>query len=280
MTTPADYDELRKMIAKRHGELSDRLRRIAEFAVQHPNEMALDTVALLAERIGVQPSSIIRFANSFGYDGFSQMQLVFRSRLVAEAAPSYRERIASMPRNDRTNGAKPRAANAVLEKFVADDIAALEGLRGQVPARLLENAADLLAKAETVFLIGQGRSFSVAYYLQYGLSRLDLRAYLVDGIGGTVQRHVRMARKRDAIVAISFKDYSPDVVSAVAEAASRKVPLIAITDSPLSPIARHATICFEIAEPRDRPFRSLVAPICLAESLVVSLGQHVADKQD
>lgn len=278
MTTPTEYDELRATIAKRHGELSDRLRRIAEFAVQHPNEMALDTVASLAQRIGVQPSSIIRFANSFGFDGFSQMQLVFRSRLVADAAPSYRERIASMPRDRRANGAKPSAESAVLEKFVADDIAALEGLRGQVPARLLENAADLLAKAETVFLVGQGRSFPVAYYLQYGLSRLDLRAYLVDGIGGTLARHARMARKRDAIVAISFKDYSQDVVAAVAEAAARKVPLIAITDSPLSPIARYATICFEIAEPSDRPFRSLVAPICLAESLVVALGRRVTGK--
>lgn len=278
MTTPTEYEELRATIAKRHGELSDRLRRIAEFAVQHPNEMALDTVASLAQRIGVQPSSIIRFANSFGFDGFSQMQLVFRSRLVADAAPSYRERIASMPRDRRANGAKPSAESAVLEKFVADDIAALEGLRGQVPARLLENAADLLAKAETVFLVGQGRSFPVAYYLQYGLSRLDLRAYLVDGIGGTLARHARMARKRDAIVAISFKDYSQDVVAAVAEAAARKVPLIAITDSPLSPIARYATICFEIAEPSDRPFRSLVAPICLAESLVVALGRRVTGK--
>lgn len=278
MTTPTEYEELRATIAKRHGELSDRLRRIAEFAVQNPNEMALDTVASLAQRIGVQPSSIIRFANSFGFDGFSQMQLVFRSRLVADAAPSYRERIASMPRDRRANGAKPSAESAVLEKFVADDIAALEGLRGQVPARLLENAADLLAKAETVFLVGQGRSFPVAYYLQYGLSRLDLRAYLVDGIGGTLARHARMARKRDAIVAISFKDYSQDVVAAVAEAAARKVPLIAITDSPLSPIARYATICFEIAEPSDRPFRSLVAPICLAESLVVALGRRVTGK--
>ena len=135
MTTPTEYEELRATIAKRHGKLSDRLRRIAEFAVQHPNEMALDTVASLAQRIGVQPSSIIRFANSFGFDGFSQMQLVFRSRLVADAAPRYRERIASMPRDRRANGAKPSAESAVLEKFVADDIAALEGLRGQVPAR-------------------------------------------------------------------------------------------------------------------------------------------------
>lgn len=274
MTAPATYEALRGTIAMRHAGLSDRLRRIAEFAVQHPNEMALDTVATLAARIGVQPSSIIRFANGFGYDGFSQMQAVFRSRLVADAAPSYRARIASLARESR-DGARARTAAAVLDRFVEEDVAALEELRGQVSARTLESAVDALRKAATVFLIGQGRSFPVAYYLQYGLSRLELRAYLVDSIGGTALRHARMAARGDAIVAVSFKDYSPDVVAAIEEAAARRVPIVAITDSPLSPIARHASVCLEVAEPRDRPFRSLVAPMCLAESLVVALGHRV-----
>ena len=87
MPAPRTYEDLRSLIARKHPELSDRLRRIAEFAVQHPNDMALKTVAALADSIGVQPSSIIRFANGFGYDGFSDMQQVFRLRLVA--APTH-----------------------------------------------------------------------------------------------------------------------------------------------------------------------------------------------
>jgi DNA-binding MurR/RpiR family transcriptional regulator len=274
------YDDLRGHIARRHPELSDRLRRIGEFAIQHPNDVALDTVATLAEKIGVQPSSIIRFANSFGFDGFSEMQLVFRSRLVADAAPSYRERIASMPSGRRSRGNTPAgAAEAVLDQFVADDIGALEELRSGVSARDLQRAVALLDKAKTIHLLGQGRSFPVAFYLQYALSRLDLCAFLIDSIAGTAVRQARMASRDDAIIAVSFKDYSPDVVTAVEQASSRKVPVVAFTDSPLSPLAQHATVCFEIAERRDRPFRSLVAPMCLAESLVVSLGQRLAAQQ-
>lgn len=280
MSAPNSYDELRSLIARRHSDLSDRLRRIAEFAVQHPNEMALDTVASLAGQIGVQPSSIIRFANSFGYDGFSGMQQVFRSRLVADAAPSYRERIASLPLHVRNRGtAAPGTPVSVLDQFVADDIVALEELRSRVTARDLQRAVTLLEKAESIHLVGQGRSFPVAFYLQYALSRLDLRAHLIDSIAGTTLRQARMASRQDVIVAVSFKDYSPDVVAAIEQAASRKVPVIAFTDSPLSPLARHATVCFEIAEQRDRPFRSLVAPMCLAESLVVSLGHRLTAQQ-
>lgn len=273
------YDDLRGRIARRHPELSDRLRRIGEFAIQHPNDVALDTVATLAVKIGVQPSSIIRFANSFGFDGFSEMQQVFRSRLVADAAPSYRERIASMPSGGRRGSTPAGSPESVLDQFVADDIGALEELRAGVSARDLTRAVALLDKAKAIHLLGQGRSFPVAFYLQYALSRLDLRAFLIDSIAGTAVRHARMASRDDAIIAVSFKDYSPDVVTAVEQAAARKVPVVAFTDSPLSPLAQHATVCFEIAERRDRPFRSLVAPMCLAESLVVSLGHRLAAQQ-
>jgi DNA-binding MurR/RpiR family transcriptional regulator len=279
MPTVQSYEDLRGLIAKRHPDLSDRLRRIAEFAVQHPNDIALDTVAALASKIGVQPSSIIRFANSFGFDGFSEMQQVFRSRLVADAAPSYRERIAAMPPGGRIRGGSRATPESVLDQFVADDIDALDELRGRIVPRDLHRAVALLEKARSIHLVGQGRSFPVAFYLQYALARLDLRAYLVDSIAGTAVRQARLAARDDVLVAVSFKDYSPDVVTAVEQAAVRKVPVIALTDSPLSPLAQHAAVCFEIAERRDRPFRSLVAPMCLAESLVVSLGHRLTAAQ-
>src|SRR3990170_6696124 len=98
---PASYDDLRVAITRRHDTLSGRLRQIAVFAVDHPNDVALNTVSSLASSIGVQPSSIVRFANAFGYDGFSEMQRVFRSRLVAEMSPGYRARFASVRSGER-----------------------------------------------------------------------------------------------------------------------------------------------------------------------------------
>ena len=92
------YEDLTAHMARCHPELSDRLRRIAEYAVQHPNEMALGTVSSLAQAIGVQPSAMIRFANSLGYDGFTELQQIFRSQLVKAASSPYRDRIASVRR--------------------------------------------------------------------------------------------------------------------------------------------------------------------------------------
>ena len=94
--TAMNYDELRGAIAQRHRALSGRLQQIAEFVLDHPTDVALGTVAEIAERSGVPPSAIVRFAHALGFGGFTEMQQVFRSRLVAGVAPSYKARLARM----------------------------------------------------------------------------------------------------------------------------------------------------------------------------------------
>jgi DNA-binding MurR/RpiR family transcriptional regulator len=268
------FDDLRSQISRRYGDLPTRLQQIAEFALHHPNDMALGTVATIADRAGVQPSSIIRFANSFGFPGFSDMQALFRSRLVAGAS-TYRERIATLEAT-RVNGSprEPRSS-ALLARFVDDGIAALEHLRDSVGGGDLDKAVKALAKAGDIFLVAQGRSFPVAFYLHYALNRLDRRSTLVDGIGGVAREQARLIGPKDVLVAISFKDYAPEVVAIVDACRARKVPVIAITDSPLSPIARDACAVFETADDISQPFRSLVAPMCLAQTLVVAYGRHL-----
>src|SRR6188474_2529058 len=104
------YEALRAEIARRHPRFADRLKQIAEFALDHPTDMALGTVAEVAERARVQPSAIVRFARAVGYGGFTEMQQVFRSRLVASVAPSYKERISGLRRDGRFHdGKNPRA---------------------------------------------------------------------------------------------------------------------------------------------------------------------------
>lgn len=273
MAAPATYDDLTAHIARRHDTLSARLRTIAAFAVQHPNDVALSTVSVLAKRIGVQPSAIVRFANDLGYGGFTEMQQVFRTRLVAPTMPSYRERISQLRSAKDGQSGQP---GDVLAEFVADDIASLENMYRHVPFDRLDKAISILAGAETIYLFAQGRSFPVAYYLDYGLTRLDLRSHCFDSVGGLVLQRTRAVTKKDAMIIVSFKDYAADVVEVAADIAKRGVPLIVITDNPLGPYAKFATACFELGEARYRPFRSLVAPICLAQSIVVALGHRLA----
>ena len=272
-SAPSTYDALAAHIAQRHDALSDRLRVIAEFAIQHPNEVALGTVSALSERIGVQPSAIVRFANSLGYDGFTEMQQVFRARLVAPKAPGYRERIAAL-RRGQSDGLGTEPAD-VLATFVADDISALEALDRSAPPEKLDRAITLLTQAQTIYSAAQGRSFPVAFYLDYALTRLDLRSHLLDSVGGLTTHRARAITTGDVLIAISFRDYSRDVIELAEVVAARGVPLIVITDNPLGPFAKIASVSFDLPEQHERAFRSLVAPVCLAQSLVVAVGHRL-----
>src|ERR1700728_5067784 len=80
---PASAEDLRAAILERYDGLSKRLQQIARYVLDEPNELALETLAVIAERIGVQPSAIVRFAQSFGFDGATQMQRLFRDGLLS-----------------------------------------------------------------------------------------------------------------------------------------------------------------------------------------------------
>lgn len=270
-TAADDFEVLKDSIAGRYGSLSGQLKRIAEFALDHPDDLALATVTSAADRLGVQPSSMVRFAKAFGYDGFSDMQQVFRLRLIA-AAPSYRERIRAL--DGEAEEAETTAA--LLQAFADQGHAALEQLRDHTPAAKIEAAVEILAGAETRFVLAQRRAFPVAFYLAYALGRLEQRCLLIDGAGGLIGQQAAQAGPDDALIAVSFKPYAPEVVEIVAQRAAAGVPVVAITDSALSPIARDATLSFEIQEPGDQGFQTLVAPILLAQVLVVGLGRRLA----
>ena len=273
MNKPADkamnYDELRGAIAQRHRALSGRLQQIAEFVLDHPTEVALGTVAEVAARSGVPPSAIVRFAHALGFGGFTEMQQVFRSRLVAGVAPSYKARLARMKHEEKSIlGRKPAA---VLGRFVAEAQSALVTLSESAHARELDAATAILAKARDIYLLGLGGSFPVATHLAYVLRKLGRRVMLLDGIGGSIHEQSHPAGPEDALVAISFRNYYPDTARLFPELVARGVPAISITDSLLSPIVEGARVVFEIQDMPEPALRTLVAPMCLVQALAIGL---------
>ena len=268
MAVPQTYDELKEAIGRAYPDMSKQLQKIARFALEQPDPLALDTVATIAKAAHVQPSSMIRFANALGYSGFTEMQQVFRGHLVARSA-TYRERIAEMRRSRTGRG---DAASGVLHQFVSESIGELGHLEEAVPASQFQAAVRLLAGAGRIHVVAQRRAFPVAFYIAYALNRLELTAHLLDGVGGMMRELVRGIQPKDVLVAVSFRNYSPDVIEVAAACHSRGIPVIALTDSALSPLKLLARIVFELGDDSRRPFRSLVGPLCLAQALVVSTG--------
>jgi DNA-binding MurR/RpiR family transcriptional regulator len=98
---------------------------------------------------------------------------------------------------------------------------------------------------------------------------------LLDASGGLATHMARATEKTDLLFAVSFRFYATEVVNIVEETAKRGVPVIAISDSTLSPLAKHANVLFPVPEHEYTFSRSLAAPMCLAQALTVALAARL-----
>ena len=142
-----NLEALRGDIVRRYDELSPRLQQVAKYVLDNPNDMALQTLAVIADRCHVQPSTIVRFAKTFGYDGASQMQELFRDEMLTQPpSPSYAERIRQFNRRAGANGSI--APHDVMREFADSNILALEHLKDSVRKADLERAIDLIRSGQ------------------------------------------------------------------------------------------------------------------------------------
>jgi DNA-binding MurR/RpiR family transcriptional regulator len=267
MASGTRYDDLTRAITDAYPGLPNRLQGIARFALGNPDAMALSTVAEIAQGASVPPSAVIRFAKALGYRGFTQLQQIYRARLVERSA-TYRERIETMR---RTGGDKGH----VLPQLIDGSIHELERLREHFDVRRLAAATELVVAARTVYLLAQRRAFPVAGYLAYGLAQLEVRAFLLDSVGGMLRQQVALIGRGDVLLAASFRSYTSEVVEAAELARKQGAKVVAITDHPVSPLARAAHVMLETGDEPSVQFRSLVAPLCAAQALVMSVGYAV-----
>lgn len=267
---PQRIDALRHEISDRYEDLSARLQQVARFAINHPNDMALEVLTVLAERAGVYPSTLVRFAKAFGYGGFREMQQIFQQQLL-EQSQSYEERIRIARATEDLDGVANGVPGALLGDFASANAAALSHLRETMKPEVLEKALDILDNAREIGIIGLRRTFPVAAYFGYVLGQSGVCARLLDGMGGMLRQQSAAFDRNDALIAVSFHPYAPETMEVVQAMHERGVPCVVMSESVLSPLARYATAFLEVQDAETHGFRSLTATLCLAQTLAISL---------
>ena len=268
-----DYEHLRNELVEGYSNLSGRLQQITRYAMSHPNDMALETIAVIAKRTEVPPSSLIRFAKSFGFSGFSEMQKVFQQGLVGRMS-QYQKRVQNL---NLEISRKEDGIPSNLNYFIQGGIQALQSLRKTVTDENIEKAASIMGKSDVVHIAAQRRSFPIGTYLTYALSHLGVPNMLLDSVGGMFAEQGKTIRKRDVLLAISFSPYANEVLNLAGNVQERGIPVIVISDSILSPLGLFSDVCLEVEETEVFGFRGVVlsALMCLSLSLVVELGNQM-----
>lgn len=268
---PETYEELIKLIHDRYDDMSKSYQKIALFLTQNPNDVAVLSVNSIGQKCGIHASSFVRYAQSLGYRGFKELQAVFLRRL-STAAPGFDARVRAL--EAELGGAK-EGDLGFLADLVARDVASLQDLLANMNAADIAAAADLMERSDTIYLIGQLRSVPVVELLRYVLTMLGKRTVLLDPGGGLATHMAKASRPNDLLFLVSFRFYATEVVNVAEETAARGVPIVAITDSTLSPYAKLAQVLFAVPEHEYTFSRSLAAPMCLAQALCVALASRL-----
>ncbi|RBP05754.1 RpiR family transcriptional regulator [Roseiarcus fermentans] len=265
---PQAFNELRDLIIERRDKLPRRLAQVAAYTIEFPDDIAFGTVGSISERAAVQPSTLVRFAKALGYSGFSELQAVFQERL-RDRPNNYEARLQSL--DEHTSGHSP--AMAAIEGFSEAAIRSIERVKERVKPEDLDEAARILAAAETVYLIGLRRSYPVTAYLHYALGTLGIRTVLAGSPSGVDREILAFAGPRDAALAVSFTPYAPTTVEYTRQIVAQNTPLVSITDSPFSPLALNTSVWFEIVESDFEGFRTLAATMTLAAALAIAVAE-------
>jgi DNA-binding MurR/RpiR family transcriptional regulator len=265
---PRDFRALRDLMASRGDGLPKRLAQVAAFAMANPDEIAFGTVASIAAQARVQPSTLVRFSQAFGYQGFSELQAVFQERL-RERVSSYDERLRAL-RDHVEQGSRTAALfNGLCEAARQS----LDRLQESIDFSLIDAAAERLATAETIYLLAQRRSYPVAGYMSYAFGKLGVKTQLVASGMGTDAETLSFASAHDAAIAISFTPYAAATLAQARQVAERGTPLVVITDSVFSPLVSGSAVWFEVVEGDFEGFRSLTATMTLAMTLTVAVAE-------
>ena len=270
---PATEEALIQAIARDFESLSRQLKAIARHVEQHRSQLGIQSIQEVASQCEVQPSAVVRFAKHFGFTGFTALQKLFRDGLAQQISPSrnYQSRI----RQAIESGARDLSSAEIAHALIGGGIAGMEELQRSLQEPAFEDSVNLLAEADSIWLMATRRSFAVSTYLAYALQHTDKRIHHITSAGSMQDGQLRGMRPQDVLIAVSFAPDAEETESIVRQAHERGARIIAITDSRLSPLARFATCSLLVQETSVFGFRALTNSMAVAQSLFMALAYRL-----
>jgi DNA-binding MurR/RpiR family transcriptional regulator len=264
-TPPETFDALRQRIRDRFPDLSPHLQRIARASLEEPNGFALNTTPVIAGELGIQPSTLIRFAKDFGYAGFSDLQRVFRQRLI-EGEANLRNQVL-----ERDEAAPPPDARALLDASISAHLEAIHRLTRDCDIEALNRAIQIMRPARHIYIAGLRRSRPIADYLHYGLIRGERACSPLDFGGGMAGPQIATIGPEDVLFAIAFPPYSQPVVDVVLDAHVSGRRIVSLTDGADSPLATYAEVSLLLGTDTASRLQPISGAVALVQTLVSAI---------
>lgn len=248
--------------------LSKEFQKAARYVIDNPRDVALLSMREQARRAGVQPATMTRLAKQYGYDGFDQVRAEYADAM-RESSGGFATKGSAHAERQKLEGDQALASNLIAA--IKSQIEALSA-----PEILSEviAAARLLANARRVYCLGFRASHPVAWQLHYILSLVGDKSVLMDAAAGIGPDPIRHACSDDVVFAASVMPYTQATLDVASYANSKGVPLVVLSDSPVSPLAKMARHTLVASTESPGFYHTMTPAFALAEVLAVLVAGY------
>lgn len=251
-------------IKQRWDSLSPELQRAARFVSANRHEVALRSMREIARRAEVTPTTLVRLAKMLGYASFRELSEPIRSAF-ASGSGSWLERAQKWQGAARGGGDVLRT----LGVQQAAEAASVMELNGR---REFQVCAKRLLASRLVACFGSRSSHAAAHQFSYAYNLIRGNGILLSDAAGTLLDQIEMFSADDTIVLVSQSPYVRRTVEVAMLARERRIPVIALTDSELSPLAPYATYSLRFRADSISYFHTLVGAMSLVETLLANVA--------
>jgi DNA-binding MurR/RpiR family transcriptional regulator len=271
-TAPAPPDSgpqtLSAYIQSRFDEFSRSQKDVAQYIVDHLDEVAFQTAEELARRANTSSSTVVRFSQALGFEGYPELQ--------GAAREEYRRRHAQ-PATPATDSAPLFALDqSPFETALVADYVNVEDTARKAARKDVEAAIKAIVQAERVLIVGTDQMAFFASYLRHLLILLDLRAEVAASPSQEALGRVSRINADTLVIGLSAGRPHPLVTRAMKLARHRKAATVAITDATLSEVARLAKVRLYYSSNSPAFVRSHAALLSLIQAL--AYGVYARDE--
>ncbi|MEM1301195.1 MAG: MurR/RpiR family transcriptional regulator [Pseudomonadota bacterium] len=247
------------------GELADltpEARKAATYVLENPRDVGVSTVREIAEAAKVKPNTVVRMARQVGFEGYEDFRDPFREAIRAGAAdfPDRARLLQDIQKQGDMGGLYADMVQGALRN--------IEDTFGAISADQLQAAARDIWDARNVFVLGVGINNANARNFTYLASTGMTAFHAIPRAGSTPMDDLAWADERDVLIAMTSKPYRSEVVETVRIAHDQGLRVVALSDSPASPIFRAATHRFQVSVDTPQFFPSSVSVIALLETIL------------
>jgi len=244
---------------------------VAQYIVDHLDEVAFQTAEELARRANTSSSTVVRFSQALGFEGFPELQ--------GAARDEYR-RMHATPASTGSAPAAPLFSldQSEFETALAADHVNVEETARKVSRSDVEAAIDLIAVAPRVLIVGTDQMAFFASYLRHLLALLDLRAEIVASPSQEALGRLSRIDADTLVIGLSAGRPHPLVVRAMKLARHRKAQTIAVTDATLSEVAKLAKIRLYYSSNSPAYVRSHTALLSMVQALAYGVYSRDASQ--